>query len=176
VGEIPTRIVLVGFMGSGKSTVGPLVAERLGYTFEDMDRRIEARTGRTIAAIFDERGEEAFREEELAEAREVSGLERRVIAAGGGAFARPATRETLRLGALVVWLRCDVETLMGRVGRDGTRPLAGNREIMRGLLAQREPSYSLADETVDTSGSSPGEVADQVVERIERRRGQATTR
>jgi len=175
VAELPTRVVLIGFMGSGKSTIGPLVAEKLGYTFEDMDRRIEERTGQTIAALFEERGEEAFREEELAVALEVSRLERRVIAAGGGAFARPATREVLQRGAVVVWLRCDLETVIARVPPDGTRPLAGNREIMRGLLAQREPSYSLADENVDTSGSAPGEVADQVVERIERR-GQATTR
>ena len=86
----PARIVLVGFMGSGKSTIGAIVARRLGYAFEDMDRRIEARTGRRIAAIFREDGEEAFRALELEEARRLAGLKRCVVAAGGGAFTRAA--------------------------------------------------------------------------------------
>ena len=85
----PTRVVLVGFMGSGKTSVGRVLARRLGYLFEDMDRRIEERTGRTIADIFREDGEEAFREMECEEARALVSLPRRVVAAGGGAFTRP---------------------------------------------------------------------------------------
>jgi shikimate kinase len=178
VAEPPARVVLVGFMGCGKSTVGPLVARRLGYVFEDMDRRIEARTGRSVSALFAERGEEGFRYEEREEARILATLERRVIAAGGGAFARPDTRAILREGAFVVWLKCDPEALFARIPKDGSRPLAANHAIMRLLLAEREPSYSQADATVDTTRATPASVADAVAVLVERRkgRGRATGR
>jgi shikimate kinase len=170
VGERPNRIVLVGFMGTGKSAVGVRLAARLGYRFEDMDRRIEKRTGRSIAAIFEERGEEAFREEELREASALARLDRRVVAAGGGAFARPETRARLQEGAMTVWIRGDIETLVKRIRPDGTRPLAGNRAIMRALLAEREPSYRLADLVVDTSrDTTPGGLAGRIVDMIEQR-------
>ena len=167
--EAPSRVVLVGFMGVGKSAVGRALARRLGYRFEDMDRRIEHRTGRSIAAIFEERGEEAFRQEEAHEAATLAKTRNCVVAAGGGAFARTDTREALSAGALTVWLRCDLETLLGRIRDDGTRPMAGNRDIMRALLAEREPSYRLADLTVDVSLGTPAEVADRISDLIERR-------
>ena len=170
MGDLPNRIVLVGFMGTGKTVVGVRLAARLGYRFEDMDRRIEKRTGRSIAAIFEERGEEAFREEELREAGALAHLDRRVVAAGGGAFARPETRARLQEGAVTVWIRGEIETLLSRIRPDGTRPLAGNRAIMRALLAEREPSYRLADLVVDTSrDTTPGGVAGRVVDLIQRR-------
>jgi shikimate kinase len=159
----PARVVLVGFMGVGKSTVGAHVARRLGYTLEDMDHRIEARTGRRIADIFAQEGEEAFRRLELEEARALGSLTRRVIATGGGAFARPETRAVLQQGAVTVWLRCELETILARVAPDGSRPLARNRDIMRALLAERESSYSLADVAVDSSVGPASRVADRVV-------------
>ncbi len=168
--ERPTRIVLVGFMGAGKSAVGQRLARRLKYRFVDLDSRIEKRTGRTIADLFREQGEPAFRALEREEAEAASGLEGVVVAAGGGAFAFPATRELLRKGALTVWLQCDLETTLARVRADGSRPLAGNREIMRALLAEREPSYRQADVTVDTSRRKPREVVDRIVELIEGQR------
>ena len=170
--DAPARVVLVGFMGVGKSTVGRIVARRLHCAFEDMDRRIERRAGRTIATIFRDDGEEAFRALELAEARELATLPQRVIAAGGGAFARPDTRAALREGAVCVWLRCPIEALLARVQHDGSRPLAGNHDIMRALLADREPSYGMADVTVDATGT-PDEVADRVVALVRGRRGPA---
>jgi shikimate kinase len=160
--ERAERIVLVGFMGAGKSTVGRLVARRLDYEFEDMDHRIEARARRAIAAIFETDGEAAFRKLEQEEARTLGGLSRRVIAAGGGAFVHPETRALLQEGAVTVWLRCDAETALARLPADGTRPLAGNRDIMRALLAEREPSYRLADVTVD-AGGAPEQVAERVL-------------
>jgi shikimate kinase len=169
VPERPDRIVLVGFMGSGKSSVGRLLARRLGYRFEDLDQRIEARAGRSIAAIFREDGEEAFRAMEGEEARAVSTLTDRVVAAGGGAFARPRTRALLQQGALTVWLRCDIETILARVSADGSRPLAGNRDIMRALLAQREPSYRMADVAVDTTTGTPRQAVDRILGLIEGR-------
>lgn len=169
------RVVLVGFMGSGKTSVGRILARRLGYRFEDLDRRIEERAGRTIAEIFRDDGEEAFREREREEARAVSRLGDRVVATGGGAFARPDTRAILQEGALTVWLRCDLDRVLARVPADGTRPLAGNRAIMRALLAEREPSYRMADVAVDASAGTPGEVADRIVGLIEGRTRKRTS-
>jgi shikimate kinase len=171
----PPRIVLVGFMGSGKSAVGRLLARRLGYHFEDMDRRIAERAGRSIAAIFQEDGEEAFREMERDEARALSRLGDRVVAAGGGAFTRPETRALLQEGALTVWLRCDLDRILARVPADGSRPLAGNRDIMRALLAEREPFYRMADVAVDASSGTPREVADRIVGLIEGRNRKRTS-
>ena len=165
--DLPSRVVLVGFMGSGKSAVGARLARRLGYRFEDMDRRIVERTGRPIAEIFRDEGEEAFRAEEEREAAALARLNRRVIATGGGAFAREATRARLQEGAVTVWIRGDLETLLERIRPDGSRPLAGNRAIMRALLAEREPSYRKADLVVDTSReTTPGGVAERIVELI----------
>ncbi len=173
----PARVVLVGFMGSGKSAVGRLVARRLGYRFEDMDRRIEKRAGRRIATIFRDAGEEAFRALEREEARALLSLTDRVVATGGGAFTRPDTRAILREGALTVWLQCDIDTILSRVPPDGSRPLAGNRDIMPALLAEREPSYRMADVAVDASTGTPRQVADRIVGLIERRiRGRSAAR
>jgi shikimate kinase len=169
VPEPPARVVLVGFMGSGKTSVGRLLARRLGYRFEDMDRRIERQAGRTIAEIFRAEGEEAFRERERQEAEALSRLEDRVVAAGGGAFSRPRTRTLLQEGALTVWLRCDLDRILSRIRPDGTRPLAGNRDIMRALLAEREPSYREADVTVEASVGTPREVAERIAGLIEGR-------
>jgi len=177
VPERPPRIVLVGFMGSGKTSGGRLLARRLGYRFEDMDRRIEERTGRSIAAIFREDGEEAFRRMEHEEARILSELPERVVATGGGAFTRPETRALLAKGALTVWLRCNLDTLLARIPADGSRPLAGNRDIMRALLDERETSYRLADATVDASAGTPREVTNRVAGLIEgRARGKKSAR
>lgn len=173
--ERPPRVVLVGFMGSGKTSVGRLLARRLGYRFEDMDRRIEHRAGRTIAEIFRDDGEEAFREREREEALALSRLRDRVVAAGGGAFTRPQTRALLQEGALTVWLRCDLERILARIPADGSRPLAGNRDIMRALLAEREPSYRMADVAVEASSGTPREVADRIVGLIEGRNRKRTS-
>ncbi len=171
--EPAERIVLVGFMGAGKSTVGRLVARRLAYVFEDMDNRIEAHAGRTIAAIFRDDGEQAFRALEREEARLLRDLPRRVVATGGGAFAHPETRALLQEQAVTVWLRCDLETALGRMPQDGARPLAANRDIMRALLAEREPAYRMADVVVDAAGA-PEQVAERVVALVRGRlRGEA---
>jgi shikimate kinase len=86
-----------------------------------------------------------------------------VVAAGGGAFAQEPTRKALQEGALTVWLQCNIEAALRRVPTDGSRPLAGNREIMQALLADREPSYRRADVAVDTSRRTPREVVERIV-------------
>jgi shikimate kinase len=149
-------------MGSGKSTVGRILARRLGWGFVDMDERIEERTGRRIAEIFREQGEAAFRQEELAAARELGSATRHVIATGGGAFAQASTREALQTRAYTVWLAADFEALVGRVATDGSRPLATDREIMRRLFEEREPFYRSADLIVDAM-DAPEAIAGRIV-------------
>jgi len=159
-------VVLVGFMGSGKTTVGESLARLLGWTLLDMDARIEGETGLSVAEIFRGRGEAFFRERETGLALALRDREHLVVAAGGGAFATPVTREALRSGAATVWLRCDVETILSRVPLDGSRPLASSRETILRLLAEREPSYRLADLTVDASGRSPEAVAREIADSL----------
>ena len=115
----PARVVLVGFMGAGKSTVGPLVAQRLGWEFLDLDDDIEAVAGRTVPEMFATDGEAAFRAAERAAAARAGSRERLVLATGGGAFTISETRNVLQQGALTVWLRC---TLEARV--NGFQPVA----------------------------------------------------
>lgn len=170
----PRRIVLVGFMGCGKTSVGRALAERLGWEFRDLDALIEQRAGSSIAAIFQTRGEAAFRDEERAAAAALSGLERIVIATGGGAFAEPATRELLQQGSLSVFLHCAFDVLLGRIPADGRRPLAANRETMRRLYAEREPAYRLADRVVDASRALPRELAAEIARGLGIERFEAT--
>jgi shikimate kinase len=158
----PTRVVLVGFMGAGKSTVGPEVARALGFGFLDLDRALERRLGLSVPELFRTRGEAAFRAEELREARAAGQLERHVIAVGGGAFAQAETREVLRAGAFSVWLRCSLATIYDRIPTDGSRPLAVDRATIEELFAQRESSYRQADRVVDAE-QSPASVARDVV-------------
>jgi shikimate kinase len=153
-------------MGAGKSTVGLALARRLGWTFRDLDAWIEERNGCSIARIFQDKGEPFFRDEERKLAEEVKSLTRHVIAAGGGAFEQPATRAALQDGAATVWLRCDLEALLDRVEGDASRPLAAGRERMTALLAEREPSYRLAEFTVDTTRTPPGEIAERIVHAV----------
>jgi shikimate kinase len=165
----PGRIVLVGFMGSGKTTVGAHLARHLGWRFLDLDRLIEARQALTVAEIFATRGEAFFRDEEQRAAEEAAGLTSHVVATGGGAFSLPATRAALQRGATVVWLRCDLETLLSRIPPDRSRPLAGSRERMAALLVEREPSYRLADLSVDSSPEGADGVARRILETIRQR-------
>jgi shikimate kinase len=151
-------------MGSGKTTVGAAVARRLGWEFRDLDRWIEDRHGLTVAEIFRRHGEPFFRQEERRAARAAGRLRRHVVAAGGGAFAAEDTRAALQKGAVTVWLRCGETALWRRLPHDGSRPLAADRGTMRRLLAEREPSYRLADLVVDTSRAAPEEVARRIVE------------
>ncbi len=158
----PARIVLVGFMGAGKSTVGPEVARALDFGFLDLDRALERRLGATVPEFFRTRGEAAFRAEELAEARRASLLDRHVLATGGGAFAQDETRRALQDGAFTVWLRCGLDTAIDRIPTDGSRPLAMDRATIAGLFVQRESSYRQADRVVDAE-QDPASVARDVV-------------
>jgi len=159
-------------MGAGKSTVGPLVARELGWPFLDLDDVVAAAAGRTVPEIFATEGEAAFRAAETAAAERVAARGRLVLATGGGAFTVPETREALQRDALTVWLRCEIETLLARIPADGSRPLAANRATIAPLLRAREPSYALADVTVDTTRTTPDAVARVIAEAARRGRNE----
>ncbi len=163
----PRRIVLVGFMGSGKTTVGRLLARELHWGFLDMDRRVEELCGLSIPEIFASRGEASFRQHEREVALEARGLEDHVVAAGGGAFAEAATRAVLADGALSVWLWAPLEIILSRVRLDGSRPLAPSHERIKSLFAERQPSYRLADCHVDAT-AGPEEVVRRVRQTVGR--------
>ena len=169
------RLVLVGMMGSGKSTVGRLVARRLGWRFVDLDEEVAAAGGRSIVALFAEEGEAAFRKREatcLAASLADDAGGPAVIAAGGGVVSEPANRSLLGQAATVVWLRAAPATLEARVGDGGGRPLLagaggaeGRRRALRDLTARRAPLYEeVADVTVDVDGLSAEEVAARVAQ------------
>jgi shikimate kinase len=162
------RVVLVGPMGAGKSTVGRLLARRWDAAFRDTDDDVEATEGRTISDIFVDDGEERFRAlERVAVARAVAEHEG-VLAVGGGAVMAEETRAVLA-GQRVVFLRVGLSDAAARVGLGASRPLLlGNvRGTMKALLDERTPVYeSVAAVVVDTDGRTPDEVADAVVEAL----------
>jgi len=167
-------VVLVGFMGSGKSSVGRQLARRFGAPFVDMDERIESAAGSPIRDLFAREGEPAFREREKAALRDALSVKGCVIATGGGAFSDEENRILLRSYAPVVYLEAAVETLLGRLAGDLGRPLlrGGDREeVVRELLSRRVPGYRTADVTVRTDGRTVEEVAGQVADWIDRMGG-----
>jgi shikimate kinase len=169
-------VVLVGFMGSGKSSVGRELARRFGALFVDVDERIAAAAGSPIRDLFAREGEPAFREREKAALRDVLSVKGCVIATGGGAFADEENRLLLRSYAPVVYLEADVETLLERLAGDLGRPLLrgeDREEVVRELLSRRVPGYRAADLAVRTDGRTVEEVAGQVADWIDRTEGRA---
>lgn len=153
-------------MGSGKSAVGRRLAQRLGRPFIDLDRRVERRTGRTVAQLFEEEGEEGFRARERAELAQVLAEEPAVIATGGGVVVSDPNRVTLRDAAFVVWLKVRPETAMARVGGDQGRPLLGDRplEALQRLDQERERLYrGVSHAVVETDDRSPDDVVDVII-------------
>ena len=171
------RIYLTGFMASGKSTVGPRVAERLGASFIDLDAQIERRTGQSIPELFAEGGEAAFRAEEAAALRATAEQDAAVIALGGGALVDDANRAWALQHGVVVYLRVAVDTILDRVADQAQhRPLLQDdagaplpRNAMRAritqMLRQRRPLYEEAHVTVD-AGQAPDVVAAAVVKAV----------
>jgi len=148
-------IVLVGMMGSGKSSVGRRLASRLGMPFVDADTEIETAAGMTIPEIFAQRGEAEFRDgERRVISRILTTRAPLVLATGGGAFMNAETRERIRQLGVSVWLKAEPDVLMRRVRKRSNRPLLQTTDpeaTLRRMLADREPVYALADLTIQSS-------------------------
>jgi shikimate kinase len=163
-------VFLIGYRGSGKSTVGRILADRLRWAFLDADAVLEERHARTIRDIFAAEGEAGFREKEAAVLAELGGQTDTVIATGGGAVLREENRRLLRRHGFVAWLDADPQTLLARIQADPTtavrRPdLAGGglAEIEQ-LLAIRKPLYrACADAAVPSGALSPEQAADAIL-------------
>ena len=162
----PVNLALIGFMGTGKTTVGRLVAEQLGFDFLDTDELIQSRTGRTIADIFAKDGEPAFRVLEKQIVQELSAREKTVISTGGGLPTNSENLDALKSFALVVCLWASPEKIWERVRHQSHRPLlhdADPQKKIRELLAVREPFYKQADVLINTDLRSVREATQQIV-------------
>jgi shikimate kinase len=163
-------LVLIGYRASGKSTVGRMLAERLGMGFADSDEWIVRRAGRSIREIFADQGEAGFRDLETAAVREIGLLQNHVIALGGGALARKQNLAAIRAGGhKIVYLRCRPAELHKRIHADpataAARPaltsLGGGIEEIEQILAQREPLWmQIKHAELDVSDISPGQAVD----------------
>lgn len=165
------RVVLVGPMGAGKTTVAGLLADRWGLVARDTDTDVESAAGKPIAELFVDDGEDAFRALERAAVTEALSAHDGVLALGGGAVLDPGTR-TLLAGRTVVFLSVGLSDAVKRVGLGVGRPLLlGNvRGRVKAMLDERLPVYrDVATFTVETDGRTPEEVADDVAERVETR-------
>jgi shikimate kinase len=162
--EIPARIALIGFMGSGKTTVARILAQALGFQPVDLDSLIEKRAGSSVARIFAEQGEQAFRDREADALASLASREGVVIAAGGGAPIDERNREFFLRRSRTFFLRVSLETARHRTKRGAGRPLlqSGARAV-RLLYEERLPLYRSFGQEVDTEARTPEEVAGEIL-------------
>jgi len=159
------RVYLTGFMGSGKTTIGRLLAARLGVPFVDLDREIEAKAGMTVRQIFEREGEPAFRQMEAEALRGTLALPDVVVATGGGTMVFEGNFRLIRSNGLSVWLNPAFATIASRIGGRGKadRPLFRDETQALTLYRERLPAYRRADMTVDVA---PNEGPEEVAARI----------
>lgn len=170
-GYPPKNIILTGFMGTGKSTVGRLVAADLNREFVDMDTLIEAREKRTIPEIFAESGEPYFRRLEADLCRELADRKGLVIATGGGTLIPDQNLQAMERGGLVICLDCRPETLWERIGQSENRPMLAARDAerfarLKTLLKERAPAYARIKRHLDVTSLSPQEIAERVCQYV----------
>lgn len=165
------NIILTGFMGTGKSTVGKMLSARLGFTFCDLDSLIVATEGESINSIFARKGERYFREVETCTLSSVLQQTSQVVATGGGAVILSENRQLMRESGVVINLVASPETILRRLHSDEDRPLLRNSkslpQIMK-LLMDRELFYSEADIRIDTDGKNVEDVAGDILNFLER--------
>jgi shikimate kinase len=169
--ERPPNVVLIGFMGSGKTTVGKELAGLLNFQFFDTDSRIEAKFGRKISWIFKHKGEKYFREQEKKVIEEVCHLKGYVVSVGGGAWMDEINRKRLQDMGLCIWLKVSLADSWKRLkGNLKKRPILSNSKdpklLIKNLLSGRRRFYSLAHVSIDTGGRPPKDVAIGIQEMI----------
>jgi shikimate kinase len=166
----PKNIVLIGFMGCGKTTIGRELHNRLGYPLIDMDQAIEKRAGKSITAIFADEGESAFREMETALLHELNdpAAPRRIISTGGGIIGSKENRDLLRQLGYVVWLHAPTAIILERTGKNRDRPLLNTDDPaakVEALMAERKPLYDEASHIkIETAGLDSNELATGILE------------
>ncbi len=170
-------IYLTGFMGSGKSTIGPILANTIGYDFVDVDKTIETTANKTIMEIFSNNGEGYFRELERKVVQEISGTHGSVISLGGGTVTKKENLAVIKSTGVLVYLKADPGEIFHRLKFKADRPLLKSnggttlddgellQQIMR-LIEEREPFYTQADIVVNTGGKKIGHTVDEIVRRI----------
>jgi len=166
MGHLTRTIALVGMMGAGKSSIGRRLAARMQVEFRDADHEIEIAAGCQIPEIFDRYGEAAFRDCERKVISRLLGEAPHVLATGGGAFMDADTRTRIVQSAVSVWIKAPVEVLLARVKRKDNRPLlkAGDpHEILTRLLAEREPTYAMADITLESQNGPHADTVDKLM-------------
>ncbi len=160
-------LYLVGFMCSGKTTVGQALAKQLGWCFVDVDSEIEHAQGQRIRDIFVEQGESRFRDLEAATLRQhVTKVESGrpcVFALGGGTFVQPRNWELIENNGVTIWLDCSLETILARLGDDVTRPLATDRNGLAQLYGDRRPLYGRADYRVEVDTDDISEIVSRIL-------------
>jgi len=160
------NIALIGFMCTGKSTVGQHLAERLKMPLVDIDSKIAQKNGSSIEYIFNHLGEEAFRRMEEKEIECAAGMSGRIISCGGGAVLNKASMDHLRQHALVIWLHAGAETILQRIGNDRSRPLLNvqdRRSEIEQMLRLRKDYYAYASDLfINTDEKGPGEIAKRI--------------
>ncbi|HXF99685.1 MAG TPA: shikimate kinase [Bacteroidota bacterium] len=170
-------IYLTGFMGCGKSTIGPILANTLGYAYADVDRVVEERVGKSVKDIFREHGEKFFREVERQVIEELSRRDHHVISLGGGSVVDPATFSVIKSSGILVYLYSSPEQLLKRLKHKTDRPVLSapdgqnlNEEELREKVMQlfnaREPLYSQAHLTVHTDERRVGLTVDEIVRKL----------
>jgi len=169
IGAEKSHLFLVGFMGSGKSTVAETIAARSGRPHVDLDREIEKRNGRTIAELFSKDGEEQFRRVETKTLATIVKMPPSIVSTGGGAFAGVGNRQRMRRHGVTIWLDVALDEARQRVGSGGGRPLWQDDDpiAFRGFFERRRALYWLADIRVVTAQKTPKMVDKEILERIQ---------
>ena len=168
--QLSANIVLVGFMGTGKSTVGRVIAQKLEFHFIDTDDVIEQTSKAKISDIFAEHGEDYFRDLESQAVKSVALMKNQVVATGGGVVLRSSNIDLLRTGGPIFCLNATPKAIWDRVRSSRSRPLLRGPEPLKKietLLDKRAPYYALADHQIETTGVSVDRVADEIISYIE---------
>lgn len=163
--------MLTGFMGSGKTTVGPIVARRLGWSFVDVDDVVEAETGCAISDLFARHGEAAFRDLEHAAFARLISQDSRVLALGGGAIERNETRDLLLASSDTVLVHLDIKlatTLARCSGTEATRPVLSDQANLASRYEKRLPLYRIAHISIEVDALTPEQVADAILRAVGR--------